>query len=92
MSIPGERIMEKAQCSLITARGCPYRCEWCSHQVFGQTHRRRKPEYVADELEWLLERYKPDMLWIADDVFTINHDWLARWAAELKTAKDSHPI
>jgi anaerobic magnesium-protoporphyrin IX monomethyl ester cyclase len=70
--------------SIITARGCPFRCEWCSHQVFGQTHRRRKPELVADELEWLIERYHPDMLWIADDVFTINHDWLMRWAAELK--------
>ena len=74
----------KGSVSLITARGCPYRCEWCSHQVFGQTHRRRKPERVAEELEWLLQRYKPDMLWIADDVFTINHDWLLRWAAEMK--------
>src|SRR5271170_3107946 len=82
----------KGSVSLITARGCPYRCEWCSHQVFGQTHRRRKPEYVADELAWLLERYKPDMLWIADDVFTINHDWLARWAAELEKRKIHIPF
>ncbi len=78
--------------SIITARGCPFRCEWCSHQVFGQTHRRRKPEQVADELEWLLERYKPDMLWVADDVFTINHDWLQRWAAELKKRKIHIPF
>lgn len=69
--------------SIITARGCPYRCEWCSHQVFGQTHRRRKPEHVAEELQWLIERYKPDMLWVADDVFTINHEWLKGWSAEL---------
>ena len=82
----------KGSVSLITARGCPYRCEWCSHQVFGQTHRRRKPEYVADELEWLLDRYRPDMLWVADDVFTINHDWLARWAAELKQRKIHIPF
>ncbi|HEX3470710.1 MAG TPA: radical SAM protein [Silvibacterium sp.] len=82
----------KGSVSLITARGCPYRCEWCSHQVFGQTHRRRKPEYVADELAWLLERYKPDMLWIADDVFTINHDWLARWAVELEKRKIHIPF
>jgi anaerobic magnesium-protoporphyrin IX monomethyl ester cyclase len=73
----------KGSVSIITARGCPFRCEWCSHQVFGQTHRRRKPEHVADELEWLIGRYKPDMLWIADDVFTINHDWLERWKQEL---------
>jgi anaerobic magnesium-protoporphyrin IX monomethyl ester cyclase len=82
----------KGSVSIITARGCPYRCEWCSHQVFGQTHRRRKPEYVADELAWLLERYKPDALWIADDVFTINHDWLARWAIELEKRKIHIPF
>jgi radical SAM superfamily enzyme YgiQ (UPF0313 family) len=58
--------------SLITARGCPYHCRWCSHQVFGKTHRRRKPASVADELEWLIERYHPDMAWMADDVFTIH--------------------
>lgn len=82
----------KGSVSIITARGCPFRCEWCSHQVFGQTHRRRKPERVADELEWLLKRYRPDMLWIADDVFTINHEWLARWAAELKRRRIHIPF
>jgi anaerobic magnesium-protoporphyrin IX monomethyl ester cyclase len=71
--------------SLITARGCPFRCEWCSHQVYGQTHRRRKPRFVADELEWLRERYKPDMLWVADDVFTINHGWLQEWREQVNS-------
>jgi radical SAM superfamily enzyme YgiQ (UPF0313 family) len=33
--------------SLITARGCPYHCRWCSHEVFGKTHRRRNPVLVA---------------------------------------------
>jgi len=70
--------------SLITARGCPYRCRWCSHQVFGMSHRRRKPASVADELEWLIHRYRPDMAWMADDVFTIHPGWLFEYAAELK--------
>jgi anaerobic magnesium-protoporphyrin IX monomethyl ester cyclase len=70
--------------SLITARGCPYQCRWCSHEVFGKTHRRRKPISVADELEWLLNRYQPQMAWMADDVFTIHHGWLFQYAAELK--------
>jgi anaerobic magnesium-protoporphyrin IX monomethyl ester cyclase len=70
--------------SLITARGCPYHCRWCSHQVFGKTHRRRTPESVADELAWLNERYRPDMAWMADDVFTIHHGWLFQYASELK--------
>jgi len=70
--------------SLITARGCAYRCRWCSHQVFGKTHRRRKPASVAQELEWLLARYTPDMAWFADDVFTIHHGWLYEYAALAK--------
>jgi anaerobic magnesium-protoporphyrin IX monomethyl ester cyclase len=70
--------------SLITARGCPYHCRWCSHQVFGKTHRRRTPASVADELAWLIGRYQPDMAWMADDVFTIHHGWLFQYASELK--------
>jgi len=69
--------------SIITARGCPYDCRWCSHAVFGKTHRRRRPVLVVDELEAILNRYTPDMLWIADDVFTIHHGWLAEFAAEM---------
>jgi anaerobic magnesium-protoporphyrin IX monomethyl ester cyclase len=74
----------KGSVSLITARGCPYHCKWCSHEVFGKTHRRRKPLSVADELEWLINRYQPEMGWMADDVFTIHHGWLFEYAAELK--------
>jgi radical SAM superfamily enzyme YgiQ (UPF0313 family) len=70
--------------SLITARGCPYHCRWCSHEVFGRTHRRRDPGAVASELASLVERYRPDMAWIADDVFTIHHGWLKRYAEELR--------
>jgi anaerobic magnesium-protoporphyrin IX monomethyl ester cyclase len=74
----------KGSLSFITARGCPYHCRWCSHQVFGKTHRRRKPVAVVDEVEWLLETYDPDIAWIADDVFTIHHGWLRSYAAEMK--------
>jgi anaerobic magnesium-protoporphyrin IX monomethyl ester cyclase len=70
--------------SLITARGCPYHCRWCSHEVFGKTHRRRKPSSVADELESLVNRYHPEMAWMADDVFTIHHGWLFQYAGELR--------
>ena len=70
--------------SLITARGCPFHCKWCSHAVYGNTHRRRSPENVADELEMLLGRYKPDQVWYADDVFTIHRRWFLEYARLLK--------
>lgn len=70
--------------SAICARGCPYTCTWCSHSVFGESHRRRDPEDMADEICWLKERYNPDLIWYADDVFTINHRWLFRFAEALR--------
>ncbi|MCO6449738.1 MAG: B12-binding domain-containing radical SAM protein [Caldilineales bacterium] len=69
--------------SLITARGCPYTCTWCSHSVFGETHRRRTPQDVADEVAFLAETYRPDQLWYADDVFTIQPRWTKQYAEEL---------
>jgi anaerobic magnesium-protoporphyrin IX monomethyl ester cyclase len=70
--------------SLITSRGCPYSCTWCSHSVFGKTLRKRSAHLVADEVEEILAGYHPDMLWYADDVFNIDHKWFFEYAAELK--------
>ena len=70
--------------NLITARGCPYRCHWCSHAVFGFTHRRRSPAGCAAELAHIREVYAPEQVWYADDVFTIHHGWLYEYAAELR--------
>jgi anaerobic magnesium-protoporphyrin IX monomethyl ester cyclase len=70
--------------NLITARGCPYKCNWCSHAVFGYTHRRRSYLDCASELEHIMETYRPDQVWYSDDVFTISHPWLFGYAKELK--------
>ena len=70
--------------SLITARGCPYTCTWCSRSVFGETHRRRSIANVADEVEGIVERYRPERLWYADDVFAIHRTWTIGYAEELQ--------
>ncbi|HKD04837.1 MAG TPA: radical SAM protein [Bryobacteraceae bacterium] len=70
--------------NLITARGCPYKCNWCSHAVFGYTHRRRSYLDCANELEHIIEIWRPDQVWYSDDVFTIHHGWLFDYAKELK--------
>lgn len=64
--------------NIITARGCPYTCKWCSHGVFGNSYRHRDVDNVVDEVDFLLQTYRPDQLWFADDVFTMNHPWLRK--------------
>jgi anaerobic magnesium-protoporphyrin IX monomethyl ester cyclase len=90
-SIPMERYLEvwrehhgRGSVSLICARGCPFTCTWCSRSVFGDSHRRRSVENVADEIAVIRDRYNPDMLWFADDVFTIHHGWIRSFQAELR--------
>jgi radical SAM superfamily enzyme YgiQ (UPF0313 family) len=70
--------------SLITARGCPYTCTWCSRSVFGESHRRRSAGNVADEVEAIADRYHPERLWYADDVFAIHKTWTLDYARELE--------
>ncbi len=81
-----ERHHGQRSVSLITARGCAFTCKWCSHSVYGHTHRRRRPEKVVEEIEFLVERYRPTHLWFADDVFTVNKRWLERFTNLMKEA------
>ena len=78
--------------SLITARGCPYHCSWCSAEVFGHTHRQRSPEDVVNEMLWLKQQYDPDIMWISDDVLTINRKWSLRFFKEVKAREAAHPF
>ena len=70
--------------NVITARGCPYRCRWCSHSTFGMTHRRRSPASVAEEVACIREHCAPERLWFADDVFTIHPGWIQKYLREVE--------
>lgn len=74
----------RSSLNLVTARGCAWRCRWCSHAVFGHRHARRPAADVADEVAWLHDRFRPDQLWYADDVFTASTRWLRDFAAEMR--------
>ncbi len=69
--------------SLITMRGCPFTCRWCSHAVYGESYRRRSPARTVEEISTVHSRFHPDQFWFADDVFTINHAWLFDFEREL---------
>jgi anaerobic magnesium-protoporphyrin IX monomethyl ester cyclase len=70
--------------SLITQRGCPFKCAWCSSSVYGRSFRQRSPENVVDEMLYLRERFNPDMLWVADDVLSVNKKWIWKWVEQIE--------
>jgi radical SAM superfamily enzyme YgiQ (UPF0313 family) len=67
--------------NLVTTRGCPYHCNWCAKPIYGQRYTARSPEDVIGEIAWLREMYRPDHLWMADDIFGLKPGWIERFAA-----------
>lgn len=57
--------------SLITSRGCPFQCDFCSRAVFGNGVRTRSAANVVDEME-NVRALGYDRVWFADDCFTLN--------------------
>lgn len=56
---------------LITSRGCPYGCIYCSvGKVSGKKWRKRSPEHVIEEMERAIERWGFQEFEVLDDTFT----------------------
>ena len=57
---------------IITSRGCPHRCIFCSnHIVMGKTWRGRSPENVVDELEQIVNTYSIKQIDFFDENMTL---------------------
>lgn len=58
--------------ALVTSRGCPYECTFCSvHPTAGFKFRRQSTDYVIDQIEILNRKYGVTSLEIEDDNFTL---------------------
>jgi anaerobic magnesium-protoporphyrin IX monomethyl ester cyclase len=69
--------------TIMSTRGCPFRCEFCSNVVFGASYRERSPEAVVEEIEEVL-RLGYDRIAFADDVFTLRKERVLRICAEIR--------
>jgi anaerobic magnesium-protoporphyrin IX monomethyl ester cyclase len=67
---------------IITSRGCPFSCDFCSRPVFGQGFRTRSPANIVDEMESIVG-LGYDRVWFADDCFTLNRDHLIEVCNEI---------
>lgn len=59
--------------SMMTSRGCPFSCSYCSSIALWQRKTRYfSPEYIVDEISELIERYNAIKINFWDDTFIIN--------------------
>lgn len=62
--------------NLATTRGCPFKCNWCAKPIYGNRYNSRSPEHVVRELELVQQRFGPDHIWFADDIFGLKPGWV----------------
>jgi magnesium-protoporphyrin IX monomethyl ester (oxidative) cyclase len=69
---PIRGIIRKHYAIMITSRGCPHECIFCSnHIVMGRKWRGRSPENVVEEIEQLVKTYSIKQIDFFDDNMTL---------------------
>lgn len=77
---------------IMTSRGCPFSCNWCSKEIFARSFRQHSPQRVVDEMLLLRDKYGVDRIWLADDIVGPNKKWMAKWHAEVMERKAQLPF
>ena len=66
--------IRKPFATLITSRGCPFQCSFCSRFYFGNKVRSRSASNILAEFEHCAERYGVKEFMIYDDTFGVRRD------------------
>ncbi|HTY81629.1 MAG TPA: radical SAM protein [Dehalococcoidales bacterium] len=64
--------LRKPFAAVVTSRGCPYHCAYCSKPVFGTKFRAQSPERVLTELEYIQKTLGAKEIAFYDDSFTLD--------------------
>jgi len=72
-SLQGGRQTTERTVVIISSRGCPYNCCFCSiHSVYGWEWRPRSAESIINEIEYLIKTYKVTGISFEDDNMTLD--------------------
>ena len=68
-----ERMNGRPMTTVVTSRGCPFKCEFCSSsRFFGVRWRARSADNILAEMEFLHREYKYRAVSFVDDNFTLD--------------------
>ena len=63
---------------IMSSRGCPYNCSFCSKSVFGSRLQQRSPENIVEEIGLLYRYWGVREVHFGDDTFNANLGWAHR--------------
>jgi len=70
---------------LMSSRGCPFGCRYCASSRFmGRMFRARSAENVADEIEWLNDKFGAKYVAFGDDTFTLSKKRVLEFCREIR--------
>lgn len=58
--------------TIVTSRGCPYKCTYCSKPITGDTWRARSVENVIQEWKMLVHDLRATEIGVTDDIWNLN--------------------
>jgi phenylacetate-CoA oxygenase PaaI subunit len=76
--------------TIVTSRGCPYKCTYCSKPITGDTWRGRTVENVIAEWSWLVNDLGATEIGITDDIWNLDKNRAKELCRALIKAKLNH--
>ena len=78
--------------NLAASRGCSFRCNWCAKPIWGNHYKQRSAEEVAAEMNHLKKAFAPDHIWLADDIFGFQVDWVTEFGDRMHAGGGTVPF
>lgn len=68
---------------LTTSRSCPFHCTFCSTSGGEKKYRQRSLDSVFEELQFLVDRYHVQEIFLNDELFAVNEDRLHKFCQRI---------
>ncbi len=86
---------------LLSSRGCPYHCSFCTERLLYKKFRYHSPQYIVDQIKYLKSKYKTTSFVFLDSLINYKQKWLEdfcssviknklhiKWEAQIRIQKD----
>lgn len=81
----GEYTTKRPVDTIVSSRGCPHNCYFCSSKwIWGRKYRYRSVDNVIEEMKYMRENYGTEVFYFREDGFTINKKRLLEFCEKVK--------